>query len=132
VRSTLFTAVLLAACAAGLSRAAHAEELLRVRMTHDFSVGKTAFPAGTYVVRRLGSAASDELIIQSEDGKSSALILPVSREANESGVSQLSFLRGGDVYQLREIDTWAGVYTVAPGQGRHADKMAPSSSGPGQ
>ena len=73
----------------------------------EFSVGYKALPAGTYSVQSIVSAG-DGLLIQSTDGKTSALRLSeATRRIKEKPQARLVFHRYGERYFLAEV--WNGV-----------------------
>ena len=73
----------------------------------EFSVGYKALPAGTYSVQSIVSAG-DGLLIQSTDGKMSALRLSeATRRIKEKPQARLVFHRYGERYFLAEV--WNGV-----------------------
>ena len=73
----------------------------------EFSVGYKALPAGTYSVHSIVSA-SDGLLIQSTDGKISALRLSnATRRIKEKPQARLVFHRYGERYFLAEV--WNGI-----------------------
>jgi hypothetical protein len=73
----------------------------------EFSVGYKALPAGTYSVQSIVSAG-DGLLIQSTDGKMSALRLSeATRRIKEKPRARLVFHRYGERYFLAEV--WNGV-----------------------
>lgn len=73
----------------------------------EFSVGYKTMPAGEYTVRTILSA-NDALLIQSADGKSSALRLTQATTAkrNKSSHARLVFHRYGERYFLAQV--WSG------------------------
>jgi len=72
----------------------------------EFSVGYKALPAGTYSVQSIVSAG-DGLLIQSTDGKISALRLSdETRRIKEKPQARLVFHRYGERYFLAEV--WNG------------------------
>ena len=73
----------------------------------EFSVGYKALPAGTYSVQSIVSAG-DGLLIQSTDGKISALRLSeATRRIKEKPQARLVFHRYGERYFLAEV--WSGL-----------------------
>lgn len=73
----------------------------------EFSVGYKALPAGTYSVQSIISAG-DGLLIQSADGKLSALRLSeATRQIKEKPRARLVFHRYGERYFLAEV--WNGI-----------------------
>ena len=73
----------------------------------EFSVGYKALPAGAYSVQSIVSAG-DGLLIQSADGKISALRLSeATRRIKEKPQARLVFHRYGERYFLAEV--WNGV-----------------------
>ena len=78
-----------------------------VDVPFEFSVGYKALPAGTYSVQSIVSAG-DGLLIQSTDGKMSALRLSeATRRIKEKPQARLVFHRYGERYFLAEV--WNGV-----------------------
>ena len=72
----------------------------------EFSVGYKALPAGTYSVQSIVSAG-DGLLIQSTDGKTSALRLSeATQRIKERPQARLVFHRYGERYFLAEV--WNG------------------------
>ena len=73
----------------------------------EFSVGYKALPAGEYSVRSIASAGNG-LLIQSSDGKVSALRLSdATRRTKDRPKARLVFHRYGERYFLAEV--WNGV-----------------------
>ena len=73
----------------------------------EFSVGYKALPAGEYSVRSIASAGNG-LLIQSSDGKVSALRLSdATRRTKDRPKARLVFHRYGERYFLAEV--WSGL-----------------------
>jgi hypothetical protein len=73
----------------------------------EFSVGYKALPSGTYSVQSIVSAG-DGLLIQSTDGKISALRLSeATQPIKEKSQARLLFRRYGERYFLAEV--WNGI-----------------------
>ena len=76
----------------------------------EFSVGYKTFPAGKYSVRSI-STAGNALMIQSADGKSSALRLSDATERSKNNArARLVFNRYGERHFLAEV--WNGIDTT--------------------
>ena len=114
----MFAAILLGAGLAAFASTALADDSLRLRVSHEFSVGATTLPAGAYSLWRTSSEASQVLLIRSDDGRFSTYVVPVTSEWNSAGNSQFTFAQSGDSYRLTGIETPTGVYTLRPPRGK--------------
>jgi hypothetical protein len=92
------------AAALALAVAANAQVLLTdsIRVPFDFVAGEKQMPAGRYTVRRIRSDSATALVIRSEDGRSTAVVLTNAGEANPR-TSALVFRRHGERYFLAEV-----------------------------
>lgn len=92
------------AAALALAVAANAQALRTdlIRVPFDFVAGEKQMPAGLYSVRRIRSDAESALVIRSEDGRSTAVVLTNTGEANPRA-SALVFRQHGDRYFLAEV-----------------------------
>ena len=80
---------------------------IKANIPFSFTVGKTAFSSGTYLVERLFRSGSRGIVIHSEDNKQSLLSLTFSDQALEpKEETTLVFHRYGDQYFLSQI--WIG------------------------
>jgi hypothetical protein len=105
---TMLTLVVGLALATAVA-SANAQSINRVvaDIPFEFSVGYKTMPAGEYAVRTL-TTASNALMIQSADGKTSALRLSDETErAKNKSHARLVFHRYGERYFLAEV--WSGV-----------------------
>jgi hypothetical protein len=78
---------------------------MKASVPFDFHVGQQTFPAGEYLVERVGRQTIQEsLLISSPDGKHSALVRtsPLTGAKGNEGAS-LVFYRYGDVSFLRQV-----------------------------
>lgn len=87
-----------------LAVAANAQDLHRVvvNVPFDFVAGAKQMPAGRYTVSRVRSDAETALIIRSEDGRVSAVVLTNRGGANPS-TAAFVFRQHGDRYFLAEV-----------------------------
>lgn len=92
------------AAALALTIAANAQVLRTdlIRVPFDFVAGEKQMPAGLYTVRRIRSDAETALLIRSEDGRATAVLLTNTGEANPR-TSALIFRQHGDRYFLAEV-----------------------------
>jgi hypothetical protein len=73
-----------------------------IRVPFDFVAGEKRLPAGRYTVQRISSDAETALLIRSEDGRSSAVILTNTGEP-QPRTAELVFRRRGERYFLAEV-----------------------------
>jgi hypothetical protein len=123
----LLSAIVVATVCFGARANAQTENLVRVQLTHEFLVGTTALPAGSYTIDRLDPNTS-LLLIRNDLGQPSTLIVPLTFESQSEDAAKLTFIKTGDSYSLTKIDTAVGVFTFAeprttPSYGR--DPVAP-------
>ena len=92
------------AAALMLAVAANAQVLhtVTINVPFDFVAGEKQMPAGRYTVRRIRSDAESALLIRSEDGRSTAVVLTNTGEANPRAAA-LVFRQHGDRYFLAEV-----------------------------
>ena len=102
----LIVTIALAAAVVSANAQSNANKIV-ADVPFEFSVGYKALPAGTYSVQSIVSAG-DGLLIQSTDGKMSALRLSeATRRIKEKPQARLVFHRYGERYFLAEV--WNGV-----------------------
>ena len=105
MKKQISRALLGLAAALALGVAANAQAVLNrvaVRVPFDFVAGGKQLPAGSYTVRRVRSDAETALIIRSEDGRNSAVVLTNTGEAGPSAAA-LVFRQHGDRYFLAGV-----------------------------
>ena len=87
-----------------LSAAAYAQSGRRmtVHVPFDFVVAGKQMPAGDYSVRRVTKDSENALLIQSEDGRSAAMVF-TNASGREANRAELSFRQHGDSYFLAEV-----------------------------
>jgi hypothetical protein len=104
MKKQISRALLGLAAALALAVAANAQALdaFVIHVPFDFVAGEKQMPAGRYTVRRVRSDAESALFIRSEDGRSTAVVLTNTGEANPRAAA-LVFRRHGDRYFLAEI-----------------------------
>lgn len=92
------------AAALVLAAAANAQVLnaVTVRVTFDFVAGEKQMPAGRYTVQRIKSDSESALLIRSEDGRSTAIVLTNTGE-KPPRAGALVFRQRGDRYFLAEV-----------------------------
>lgn len=133
MRAKFLSAILIIVSVAGVHSVAHAQGLARLQVTHEFTVGTTTLPAGSYTVRHIFPETFNGLLIRSDDGKASAFVLPETFEAKQGGgESKVHFSHNGDAYALTEIDTADGVYLLLPTQHQSQQGQAGSATVSGQ
>jgi hypothetical protein len=104
MKKQLSRALLGLAAALALTVAANAQVLnaVVIRVPFDFVAGAKQMPAGRYTVRRIRSDAESALLIRSEDGRSTAVVLTNTGDANPR-TAALVFRQHGDRYFLAEV-----------------------------
>ena len=76
---------------------------LRASIPFNFVVGSQALPAGEYSLKPISQVA---VLVQSEDSRSSAIVLTMAVQANKTQeIGKLVFNRYGDQYFLSQIWT---------------------------
>ena len=104
MKKQLSRALLGLAAALALAVAANAQVMhtVLIRVPFDFVAGNKQMPAGRYTVSRVKSDAETALVIRSEDGRSAAVVLTNTGEANP-GAAALVFRQHGERYFLAEV-----------------------------
>ena len=97
-------AVLGLAAALALAAAANAQVLhaVVIRVPFDFVAGEKQLPAGRYTVGRIRSDGEGALIIRSEDGRETAVVLTNTGDANPRAAAFV-FRRHGDRHFLAQV-----------------------------
>jgi hypothetical protein len=98
-RALLGLAAALALAVAANARVPHT---VLIRVPFDFVAGEKRMPAGRYTVRRIRSDAETALVIRGEDGRSAAVVLTNTGDANPRAAA-LVFRQHGDRYFLAEV-----------------------------
>lgn len=104
MKKQISRALLGMAAALVLTVAANAQVMnsVVISVPFDFVAGEKVMPAGRYTVRRVTSAAESALIIRSEDGRSTAVLLTNTGEAHPRHTALVFRLRG-DRHFLAEV-----------------------------
>ena len=104
MKKQISRALLGLAAALTLVVAAHAQVLrtVTIRVPFDFVAGEKRMPAGRYTVQRINSASETALLIRSEDGRASAVVLTNTGEPQPL-TAALVFRQHGDCYFLAEV-----------------------------
>jgi len=104
MKKQISRALLGLAAALALAVAAHAQVMhtVLIRVPFDFVAGERQMPAGRYSVRRIRSDAETALLIRSEDGRSTAVVLTNTGDASPRSAA-LVFRQHGDRYFLAEV-----------------------------
>ena len=105
MKKQISRALLGLAAALALGVAANAQAAMNkavIRVPFDFVAGGKQMPAGLYTVRRIRSDAETSLLIRSEDGRTSAVVLTNTGEANPSAAAFV-FRQHGDRHFLAEV-----------------------------
>ena len=98
-RALLGLAATLALAVAANAQVLHA---VVIRIPFDFVAGEKRMPAGRYTVDRIRSDAESALLIRSEDGRTTALVLTNTGEQNPRRAA-LVFRQHGDQHFLAEV-----------------------------
>jgi len=85
-----------------VSAYAQAGRHVSVHVPFDFVVSGKQMPAGDYRIRRISKDSESALLIQSEDGRKTAVVFTNSSD-HEPKRAELSFLRLGESYFLSSI-----------------------------
>ena len=93
---------LAAALALTVASGAQVLQTVVVKVPFDFVAGGKRMPAGRYTVRRINSDAESALILRSEDGRSTAVVLTNSGEPQPRRAA-LVFRQLGGRYFLSEV-----------------------------
>lgn len=104
MKKQISRALLGLAAALALAVAADAQVLhaFTIRVPFDFAAGGKQMPAGRYTARRIKSDSETALLIRSEDGRASAVVLTNKGEENPTAAA-LVFRQFGDRYFLAEV-----------------------------
>jgi len=104
MKKQISRALLGLAAALALAVAANAQVLheVTVRVPFDFFAGGKLMPAGRYDVRRVRSDAETALIIRSEDGRTSAVVITNTGKADPRAAAFV-FRQRGDRHFLAEV-----------------------------
>lgn len=98
-RALLGTAAALVLAVVANAQVLHA---VTIRVPFDFVAGEKQMPAGRYTVQRIRTDAESALLIRSEDGRSTAVVLTNTGE-NKPLAAALTFRRHGDSFFLAEV-----------------------------
>jgi hypothetical protein len=97
---------------------AQSDRRMSVHIPFDFVVGGKQLPAGDYSVRHISKDSQKALLIQSEDGRSAAIVF-TNAGSREPKHGELRFRQHGETYFLAEISIpgTAGVREIPPSKG---------------
>ena len=98
-RALLGLAATLALTVAANAQVLHA---VVIRVPFDFVAGEKQMPAGRYTISRIRSDAESALLIRSEDGRSTAVVLTNTGEQSPR-TAALVFRQHGDHHFLAEV-----------------------------
>ena len=93
---------LAAALALAATASAQVSRTVLIRVPFDFVAGEKRMPAGRYTVQRIKSDSETALLIRSEDGRSSAVVL-TNTGKSQPRTAALGFRQHGDRYFLAEV-----------------------------
>jgi hypothetical protein len=87
-----------------LTVAANAQVLntVTIRVPFDFAAGEKQMPAGRYTIQRIKSDSESALLIRSEDGRSTAVVLTSTGEKSPRSAA-FTFRRHGERHFLAEV-----------------------------
>jgi hypothetical protein len=96
----------------GLGVAANAEIKPQVAVTLPFAfvAGKTALPAGKYIVKRISEQPFDVLMLTSADTGASVFVQPTELENTSNDKPKVSFQKVGEQHFLSSIHTADYIY----------------------
>lgn len=130
--AVLFTLI----CVLGLGLGAPAQEegAVVARVSHDFEVGGSVLPAGSYRVSRVDvPPGSRTLLISSYETRKSVLLVPARFDDAQTAHAKLTFAHTGNRYFLSAVETPLGTYaiTLPPAAAKlaQAEQQGSSSSG---
>lgn len=86
----------------GVAAVAQVSHTVVIRVPFDFVAGEKRMPAGSYTVRRIRSDAESALLIRSEDGRATAVILTNTGDPQPRAAA-LVFRQHGDRHFLAEV-----------------------------
>ena len=97
---------------------AQSDRRMSVHIPFDFVVAGKQLPAGDYSVRHISKDSAKALLIQSEDGRSAAIVFTNAAQ-REALRAELRFRRYGESYFLASVSIpgTAGVREVPPSNG---------------
>jgi hypothetical protein len=81
---------------------AQADQRMSVHIPFDFVVAGKQLPAGDYSVRRISKDSQSAIFIQSEDGRSAAMVF-TNAGSREPERAELRFRQHGENYFLSEV-----------------------------
>ena len=93
---------LAAALALAVAANARVSNAFVIRVPFDFVAGQKQMPAGRYTVRRVRSDAESALLIRSEDGRTTAVVMTNAGDPGPRRAA-LVFRQHGDRYFLAEV-----------------------------
>jgi hypothetical protein len=100
----------LAAFAAGAR--AQASDQISITMDREFVVAGKTLPAGTYKVFRASDSNNRELVINSVENRTGAILIATDVEPNQAQETHATFAVTGDQYVLTQLQTLEHVFTI--------------------
>jgi hypothetical protein len=94
----------------GVGANAQTQPVANVILPFKFVVGKTTFPAGKYIVKRISAQPFDVLMLTSYDKGTSVFVNPIEMESTSAYNPKLSFRMVGEQHYLSRIQTADYVY----------------------
>ena len=94
----------------GVGANAQTQPVANVILPFKFVVGKTTFPAGKYIVKRISAQPFDVLMITRPDTRTSVLVKPIAMDNASDYKPNVSFRTVGDQHFLSGIQTADYVY----------------------
>jgi hypothetical protein len=113
----------LAAFAAGAR--AQAVDQISITLDHEFVVAGKTLPAGTYKVFRASSSNTRELVINSVENHTGAIVIATDVEPNQNlSGTRARFAVTGDQYVLTQLQTLEHVFTIPVSKSRSVEVAA--------
>lgn len=94
-----------------LATSMHAQDLVRVSVPFDFSVGGQALPTSTYEISRVSSLNPQTLLFRNLNDQSQAILIK-AKTGESAGQPKLMFDHYGEEYFLVGIVTASGSYEL--------------------
>jgi hypothetical protein len=96
-----------------LATSMHAQDIVRVSVPFDFSVGDQTLPTSTYEISRVSSLNPETLVVRNLNDQSQAMLVHVKTD-EIAGQPRLVFDHYGENYFLAGIVTQNGSYDLPP------------------
>ena len=116
----------LAAFAAGAR--AQAVDQISITVDHEFVVGGKTLPAGTYKVFRANDSNTRELVLNSVENHTGAIVIATDVEPNDRLETHATFDVTGNQYVLTQLQTLDHVFTIPVAKAKPVEVAAAQRS----